>query len=173
MYSATAILIYSSFSLFFMDENTKERVHQIAKSLKELHLAANMEEALKRAREIVESTKENGKSIKELMGDIKEEAKELGKEAVHIEKESEKAREDFENTAQKEHKDTEHNIIEGQKTEASAKKTEEDIAFDVKVHKLEKGDVEEATREVDELDCATKDADYIVKEADKVRKKKK
>jgi len=141
--------------------------------LKELHLATNMEEALKRAREIVESAKDNGKSIKELMGDIKEEAKELGKEAVHIEKESEKAREEFEGAAHKEHKMAEHNIIEGQKAKDSAKKTEEDIAFDVKMHKLEKGDTEEATREVDELDCATKDADYIVKEADKIQKKKK
>ena len=57
-----------------MDEKSRERVHAIAKSLKELHLAADMDEALRRAREIVESAQTNGKSIKELMSEISEEA---------------------------------------------------------------------------------------------------
>ena len=59
----------------------------------------------------------------------------------------------------------------GEKTKASARKTKENLDFDIRVHKLEKGDVKEAMHEVDDIDCAVKDADYIIKEAEKVQKK--
>lgn len=145
-----------------MDKKAKERVEQIAKSLKELHLAASMEEALKRAKEIVESAKGMGQPIDKLM-----------REAKSIEKSSERARKELSKEANAEQRNTKHNIIDAKKSKASANKTKENIAFDIKVHKLEKGDVKDAMHEVDELDCAAKDADYIIKEAEKVQKSKK
>jgi len=145
-----------------MDKKAKERVEQIAKSLKELHLAASMDEALKRAKEIVESAKGMGKPIDKLM-----------REAESIEKSSKHARKELSKEANAEQKNTKHYIIDAKKSNASAKKTKEQIAFDIKVHKLEKSDVKDAMHEVDELDCAAKDADYIIKEAEKVQKSKK
>lgn len=145
-----------------MDKKSKERVNQIAKSLKELHLSDNMEEALKRAKEIIESAKGIGKPIDKLL-----------REAKSIDKLSEHSRKELLKEAHKEHSSAEHNIIEGKKAKASAKKAKENIGFDVKMHKLEKGDVKEAMHEVEELDCAVKDADYIIKEAEKVQKKAK
>ena len=155
-----------------MDEKTKERVHEIAKALKELHLAANMEEALARAKEIVESAQENGKSIKDLMGDMKAEASEQSKSANKISADSDKTRAKLSSEAHEEHKHTEHNIESASKDKAVAKQTKENVGYDVKVHKLESGDVKEATREVDDIECATKDAEFIVKESGKVKKKK-
>jgi len=38
---------------------------------------------------------------------------------------------------------------------------------------LEKGDLDEAMHEVEELQCAVDDIDFLVKEAEKVQKKKK
>jgi len=156
-----------------MDEKTSERIHAIAKSLKELHLAVDMEEALRRAREIVESAKTDGKSIRELMNEISDEAKEETKTAEHIEKESERSREELSSEAREEHRQIEQNLESGKGTKTAVKSAEEQLDFDVKVHKLEKGDVKEAMREVDELECATKDAEFIVKEAEKVQKPKK
>lgn len=53
-----------------MDELTSERITQLAKSLKDHHLAGSMEDAYKRAKEIVLTTGSGQeKSIKELMQD--------------------------------------------------------------------------------------------------------
>jgi len=156
-----------------MDEKSKERVKQIAKSLKELHLATNMEEALDRAREIVESAKSSGKPIKSLLGDINEETSEEGKKARHIESASERTGKELSKEARKERKDSEHNIESAKKDKSSAKSAKENLDYDIRVHKLEKGDVEEATHEVDDIKCAVKDAGFIVKEAEKVQKRKK
>jgi hypothetical protein len=145
-----------------MDKKSKERVNQIAKSLKELHLSTTMEEALKRAKEIVESAKGMGKPIDKLL-----------REAKDIDKLSEHSRKELLKEARKEHSSAEHNIMEGKKSKASVKKTKDTLGFDIKVHKLEKGDVKEAMQEVDEIDCAIKDADYIIKEAEKIQKKSK
>ena len=156
-----------------MDEKSKERVHAIAKSLKELHLAASMDEALKRAREIVASAQENGKPIRELMNEIKEEATEQNKEAIHIEKSSEKSRKELDSEAYGEQRNAEHSIASAKGAKSASKSAKEEVDYDIKVHKLEKSGVKEAMREVDELECAAEDADYIIKEAEKVQKKKK
>lgn len=52
-----------------MDANSAERISQLAKNLKDLHLAASAEEAYERAKEIVlgTATQGNEKSVKELM----------------------------------------------------------------------------------------------------------
>ena len=52
-----------------MDANTAERISQLAKNLKNMHLAASAEEAYARAKEIVlgTATQGNEKSVKELM----------------------------------------------------------------------------------------------------------
>ncbi len=151
-----------------MDKKSKERVEQIAHSLKELHLASTMEEALKRAKEIVENAKGSGQSIGALM---REAAKEQEHEAGSIERFSDKSRKELDKEAHEEHRDAEHNITDAKKSSSAARKTREDVGFDIKVHKLEKGDVKDAMHEVDEIDCATKDADYIIGEAKKVQKK--
>ena len=155
-----------------MDDKTRERVQEVAKALKELHLAANMEEALSRAKEIVASSQSESKSVNDLMKDVNKEAAEQIKTAENIEKGSEKAREELSKEAQHEHKQIEKNLESAKEDKATAKETKEQIKHDIKVHKLEKGDVEEATKDVDELECAAKDAEVIVEEADKVQEKK-
>src|SRR5574342_863669 len=102
---------------------------------------------------------------------LKKGVKKLEKRAKEIEKDSEKARKQLSKEASKERRDASHNIINSKKSRASAGKTKENIAFDIRVHKLETGDVKDAMHEVDEIDCATKDADYIIEEAKKVQKK--
>ncbi len=156
-----------------MDDKKSERVHEIARALKELHLAASMEEALERAREIVKSSQDDGKSIKELMSDIKDEAKEQNKSAEHVQKESDKSREKLSSEAHEEHKIIEKHLESAKEDKTAAKETKEQVNFDVKVHKLEKGDVKEAVHEVDDIDCAVKDTAFIEKEAEKVQGKKK
>ena len=104
---------------------------------------------------------------------LKKGVKKLEKRAKEIEKESEKSRKHLSKEARKERSGASHNIIAGKKAKVSAKKTKETLAFDVKVHKLETGDVKDAMHEIEELECATKDAEYIIEEADKVQKSKK
>ena len=51
-----------------MDEETRKKINDLAKNLKELHLVSTLEEAQKRAEDIILSTVKGGeKSIKELM----------------------------------------------------------------------------------------------------------
>jgi hypothetical protein len=153
-----------------MDEKTREKVRAIAKSLKELHLVANEEEAEKRAKEIVTAGAEDGKPIKELFAEAFVEKSE---EAEKVWKESEQNRETLGHEAHEVHKSAEHNIIDAKESKENLEKTKEQLQFDKKMHSLEKSGVEDATKDVDELDCAVKDAEFIVKEADKVQKKKK
>ncbi len=155
-----------------MDEEKRKRIHEVARALKELNVVPSMEEAIARAKDIIANSQSDGKSLKELMGDIAGEAKEQNREADHIQKESDAARKELSAEARDEHKNTEHNIESAEESKAAAKKTEEQLAFDIKTHKLEKGDVEEAMREVDELECAEKDAEFIVKEAEKIQKQR-
>ncbi len=152
-----------------MDEKTRERIHAVAKSLHELHLAASMEEALKRAKEIVESEKANGKTLKQLMGEAVDQKKRAG----HIEKDSETARKELSKEASSEERSAKHNVKSASQDKAHAKSTKEQLDYDIKVHKLEKGDLSESSKEVKEIDCAVEDADFIVKEAEKVQKSEK
>ncbi len=133
-----------------MDEKTRERINAIAKSLKALHLAATDEEAEMRAKKIVEETKGEGKTIKELF----------------------ETRESLDKEANQEHKTAEQDMGAAKELKEKTKETKEQLNYDIKVHKLEKGGVEEATKNVDELECAAKDTEYIVKEAEKVQRKK-
>jgi hypothetical protein len=75
-----------------MDANTVERINQLAKNLKDLHLAASSEEAYERAKEIILGTDTQGqeKSVKELMAEQGVTAKDLEK-AKELLKEEEKA----------------------------------------------------------------------------------
>jgi sugar phosphate isomerase/epimerase len=75
-----------------MDANTAERVSQLAKNLKDLHLATTAEEAYERAKEIITGTAAQGtdKSIKELMTDAGMTRQDLQK-AKELLKEEEKA----------------------------------------------------------------------------------
>ena len=137
------------------DEKTQQRIHELARSLKDLHLVASMEEALKKAREIITSTNQEEKSIKELMEETKQARKELS------------------SAAEKEHKGIVQDFSSAEKDKSATVQTKEQLDFDVKTHKLEKGTVEDAMKEVDDIACAVKDTNYIVKEAEKIQKKKK
>jgi|GEM_PF-3366741 len=50
-----------------MDAATAERINNLAKNLKDLHLASSTEDALSKAREIILGTQGSGKPIKEMM----------------------------------------------------------------------------------------------------------
>ncbi|HSU72749.1 MAG TPA: hypothetical protein VLJ21_02780 [Candidatus Binatia bacterium] len=50
-----------------MDAATAERINNLAKNLKDLHLAASMEEAFSKAREIILGNQGSGKPIRELV----------------------------------------------------------------------------------------------------------
>jgi hypothetical protein len=52
-----------------MDAATAERINNLAKNLKELHLATSIEDAFQKAREIILGNAGTGKPIKELMDD--------------------------------------------------------------------------------------------------------
>jgi antitoxin component HigA of HigAB toxin-antitoxin module len=75
-----------------VDANTVERINQLAKNLKDLHLAASSEEAYERAKQIIlgNAAPESEKSIKELMAEQGVTAKDLEK-AKELLKEEEKA----------------------------------------------------------------------------------
>ena len=122
-----------------MDEKTRERINAVAKSLKSLHLAANDEEAEMRAKKIVEESKGEGKSLKELF----------------------ETRETLESEAKQEHKSAEQDIESAKESKGKAKETKEQLNYDIKVHKLEKSGVKEATKNVDELECAAKDTENL------------
>ncbi len=60
-----------------MSETVEEKIEKLAQSLKSMHLAASMEEALARAKEIILGTKtDEKKSVNELVEEQKQEKKE-------------------------------------------------------------------------------------------------
>ena len=59
-----------------MDDETNTRIHELARSLKSLHLAATMEEALARAKEIMLSSREGQKPLAAMMNVLNQEPKE-------------------------------------------------------------------------------------------------
>ena len=149
----------------------KEQISQVARSLKELHLAANMEEAMKRAKEIVESAQEGGKSVKELLNAVDTKTKEQVKEADSVQKESDSDRQELSKEASEEHKNIDKDTDSAEKDHESAKETKEEVKTDIKVHNLEKGEVKEAMENVDQINCAVEDTKFIVEEAEKIQKK--
>ena len=108
-----------------MDANTAERISQLAKNLKDLHLAASAEEAYERAKEIITGTATQGqeKTVKELM-----------KEAGVTQKDLEKAKELLKQ---------EENALEELKKELSELKEKQ---------REETAHHEEHTKETEELD---------------------
>ena len=78
-----------------MNEETKEKIEKLARNLKEMHLAATIEEARKRAKEIILSTaKEGDKSIKEMMEEALQKEEETTKDAETTENECESKEEE-------------------------------------------------------------------------------
>lgn len=70
-----------------MDPETAKKVNELAKNLKELHMAASMEEATERAKEIIIGDREdNSKSISELMNELESEKKSLKKDKEVLDK---------------------------------------------------------------------------------------
>jgi len=70
-----------------MDAETAKKVNKLAQNLKELHMAASMEEATERAKEIIiGSRSDDKKSIKELMDELDEEKQDLKKDKKLLDK---------------------------------------------------------------------------------------
>jgi len=103
---------------------------------------------------------------------VKSRAKSLSKRASKILSESEKTRKQLSKKASRERKGSERDTSSAKKDKRTAKSTHKQVDFDIKVHKLETGDVKEAMHEMNDLECAVKDADYIIREAEKIKKKK-
>ena len=105
-----------------MDANTAERVSQLAKNLKDLHLATTAEEAYERAKEIIMGTAVQGtdKSIKELMSDAGMTQQDLAK-AKELLKEEEKAlqelKQELEELKAKQSEETGHHTAHQKQTE--------------------------------------------------------
>jgi len=119
------------------------RLEQIANALMQLGVVANWEEAVARARDILKE-EGGGKTLKEL-------AKEMKEESQDLEKDASKAKKDKKNV----------------------KEVKEILKNDVKEHSLEKGDVDAATKELDNVECAVDDTEYIINKAEEVQKSKK
>lgn len=67
-----------------MDAATAERINNLAKNLKDLHLAASMEEAFSKAREIILGNQGSGKPIREMMDeDVTQAAVKQAEEIAH------------------------------------------------------------------------------------------
>ena len=73
-------LIYPICQFSDMDPETARKVNQLAKNLKDLHMATTMEEAIQRAKDIIIGTPDETKSINELMTELDEEKEELKKD---------------------------------------------------------------------------------------------
>lgn len=107
------------------------------------------------------------------MNKLKKLVKRLEKHARDIEKDTERARKELSREARTERRGAKRSIKEAKKSKSAARKTKENLAFDIKMHRLEKGDVKEAVHEMDELKCATGDAAFVVKTAERIQKKRK
>jgi hypothetical protein len=104
-----------------MDAETAEKISQLAKNLKDLHLATSTEEAYERAREIILGTATQGqeKSIKEMMQEAGVTQKDLQKAKELLKKEEEelhKLKKELEELKQKQDDDTEHHEEHAQET---------------------------------------------------------
>jgi len=135
-----------------MDAKTAERINQLAHSLRELHLAASMEEAIKRAREIILGTPEKEeKSIKELFEDVdskkEEKTVESVKEIKAVEKEIAK---DIKELAE----DIESDIKAGEKAKEDIAEAKEILKEDTEMHKVGKADVEETKEDLEKVEEA-------------------
>lgn len=118
------------------------RLEQIANALMQLGVVANWEEAIARARDIIKE-EGGGKTLKELAKEMKDESKDSKKDTSSAIKDKKKA-----------------------------KKVKEALKDDIKEHELEKGDVKAATKELDNVECAKDDAEYIIDKADEIQKSK-
>lgn len=83
-----------------MDPETAKKVNKLAQNLKELHMAATMEDAIERAKEIIIGTPDETRSIKELMTELDCEKKELKKDKEVLDA-AEKELEDIQDLEQK------------------------------------------------------------------------
>jgi len=156
-----------------MDEKTRERIYELARSFKELHLAADMNEALERAKKIVLSSDEEGKPVKELLSDVKEEVSKEEKEVDKLQQSSDFDRKHFDSLIKKELSDTSQAIDFSESSRTQVKKMFEELKKDIKEHKLEEFELKEAVEDLDKVKCASEDLKFIVDEADKIQKKKK
>lgn len=154
------------------EEKRQKRIHQVARSLKELHVVSTMEEALERARDIVGKTDQGEKSIGELTkAAMKKRVGESEKEHAKVQEGIESSRSEFEEGAISAKKGLEKDVKGAKFDKKEVKEVKEEVKQDIHVHKLESGDVKASKKEVDVVSHAVDDVEEIVEEADKVQGK--
>lgn len=122
---------------------------------------------MKRAKEVL-GGEDDGKSIKDLMAEAEGVIK---KEARQGEKEVAKSRKELDESSHCLEDETDQEIASAKRDQKAAKKVQVSLDTTSKLHKLEKGDTNDALHEVDDIDCAVEDVETIVKQAEKVQKK--
>lgn len=99
---------------------TAEKISQLAKSLKDLHLAASAEEAFERAKEIILGTPAQGheKSAQELMGEVTLKDLQKAKELLEQEEKTLKSlKKELDELKEKQQSETQHHDEHKQETE--------------------------------------------------------
>jgi len=156
------------------DDKRQKRIHQVARSLKAMHIVSSMEDALARAKDIVSKEDGDGKSIGELMDEqVYKLAKEVESDQNKAHKFVEKTREKLDSSACSESSET---TLEKKRLAAARDELDDlhnQLDADTRTHKLEKGDVEASKREVKSISSAADDALDIVDDAKKVQNKDK
>lgn len=109
-----------------MDPETARKVNELAKNLKNLHMAATMEEAIERAKDIIIGTPDETKSIKDLMKELDEEKKELKKDKEFLD-EAEKDLKDIKEIEQKDDFFHDEQAVRIQHIEQEIDDAEEDL----------------------------------------------
>ncbi|MBI4146572.1 hypothetical protein HY489_04510 [Candidatus Woesearchaeota archaeon] len=148
-----------------MEKDDAGKVHELARRLKELHLVASMEEAIRRAKVILSDAKEGEQSIGQLMGEQR-------KKEQAVEKFVEVSRNELAGEAADVERKMVKDLVAGKRSKSQVAVVREQVHYDDKLHRLEKGDVRDALKDVGELDCAIEDTETILKQAEKVKKKK-
>ncbi|MBI4016623.1 MAG: hypothetical protein HY363_02925 [Candidatus Aenigmarchaeota archaeon] len=151
-----------------MDAETSRRISELASSLKKMHLATTMEEAVERAKEIIISTKtkEQDKPLEQLVGISKEERNTVN-EAVNAVKHVIDA-DDTLNKVKDELsklKSTFQNVKEAVADANTASLT------DTKVHAEEKKQTDILKKKIIQQQQAVVDAEEFVKMADDIQEK--
>lgn len=133
-----------------MDSDNSRKITELAQNLKKLHLAATMEEATQRAKEMLEgSPKEKEepvvKSLSELYGELTSKADQLEKRAEFAE-------------------------LRALEAEKKLERIEGDFELDKQFHELEKSDTEALSQDIKSIKKGAEEIKELIKQAELVQK---
>lgn len=150
----------------------EERVEKVAKSLADLKLVSNWEEAVQRARQIVENEADHDRSLKELMADLKKETSELDSAVSELDKKDLRAGNRLSREAEEINKGRLEATagVKDERHEVQDAKAE--LKADAAMHKAEKKDIKFAEEKVGKLKHTMDDTEFLVDKADELQKKK-